>query len=285
MTELRTIAHAKLNLTLDVLRRRPDGYHDLQMVMQEISLGDEIILRLDTGAPWSVIGGSQEIPYDESNLAVKAAQLFFQKTGVKCTGLTLEIHKHIPVCAGMGGGSTDGAAVLRLLYDFYNAPISKTELYCLAEQTGSDVPFALFGGTALAEGKGQILTRLPSMGECFIVLCKPPFPISTPELFQVIDREKIIFRPDTEAMISALQSSDIQGVAKNLCNVFEPVVARKQPDIMRIKTIMLQCGALGASMTGSGPTIFGIYRDQSTAQAAYIMLKAQYLDTFLAEPV
>ena len=285
MITLSSVAHAKLNLTLDVVGKRPDGYHDLQMVMQEITLGDEVILSLDTGNPWSVISESGEIPCDESNLAIKAAKLFFEAAKIDPNGLTVEIIKKTPVCAGMGGGSADGAAVLKMLYEHYEKPISLEMLYQIAEKVGSDVPFALFGGTALAEEKGQILTRISPLPHCFIVLCKPSFPISTPALFKAIDSEEIKKRPDTNAMVHALDAGDIQKVAEALYNVFSPIVEREHPEINEIKGEMLRFGALNACMTGSGPTVFGIFTEEEKAKAAYSSLSGKYFDTYLTNPV
>lgn len=285
MTVLHTVAHAKLNLTLDVVGKRSDGYHDLTMVMQEISLGDDITLTLGTKKPWKVISGSQEIPSDDSNLAIKAAKLFFSESGIDPDGLTVEIQKNTPVCAGMGGGSADGAGVLRLLYEHYGKPISREALYRIAENTGSDVPFALFGGTALAKEKGQVLSRIPPMPDCDILICKPPFPVSTPALFRAIDSEVIERRPDTKAMLAALEQGSIEEVAKALYNVFEPVVAQEHEEIHEIKSVMCRQGALAACMTGSGPTVFGIYQDHGSAENAYRMLKTLYSDTFLVKPV
>lgn len=285
MTRLQGVAHAKLNLTLDVLGTRPDGYHNLKMVMQEIELGDSLSLTLETGNAWTVTGNSGEIPLDESNLAIKAAKLFFAASGISCEGLSLHLDKVTPVCAGMGGGSADGAAILRMLQTHYGAPLSEETLFSLAEQTGADVPFALFGGTALAEEKGQVLTRLPTVPRCSIVLCKPPFPVSTPELFRAIDREPIGQRPNTDAMICALENQDLPGIAAQLCNVFEPVVTRMHPELKGIRQTLLDCGALGAGMTGSGPTMFGLFSQESQARNAEAALKSRYRDTFLTRPV
>ena len=285
MTKLSAIAHAKLNLTLDVVGKRPDGYHDLRMVMQEITLGDEVTLTLETAKPWSVLSDSGEIPCDDTNLAIKAARLFFAEANIEPNGLTVEIIKRTPVCAGMGGGSADGAAVLRLLYDHYQKPISEEVLYRIAEQVGSDVPFALFGGTALAEEKGQVLTRISSMPPCYIVLCKPNFPISTPALFKAIDSEEIKIRPDTTAMLKALEQGSIEGIAAELCNVFSPAVERDHPEINEIKAVMLLFGALNACMTGSGPTVFGIFTEEEQAKAAFSALSEKYFDTYLTNPV
>lgn len=278
-------AHAKLNLTLDVVGKRPDGYHDLVMVMQEVKLGDTVRLTLGTGGPWTVSCGSDEVPADETNLAVKAARRFFAETGDDPGGLRVELEKRTPVCAGMGGGSADGAAVLRLLQDHYGGPLSRETLYRLGEEVGSDVPFALFGGTALAEGKGERLRRLPSMPRCKIVLCKPPFPVSTPALFGELDREERLQRPDTEGMLRALAAGDLAAVAGALGNSFFPVVARRHPELMAIRETLLRHGALGASMTGSGPTMFGLFREEGEARGALLDLRTRYEDTFLTEPV
>ena len=285
MTVLKATAHAKLNLTLDVLGKRPDGYHDLRMVMQEIDLGDEITLTLDAQGPWRVISESGEIPCDERNLAVKAAKLFFEAAHIVPPGLTVEIKKRTPVMAGMGGGSADGAAVLRLLQDHYKEPLPEENLYRLAEQTGSDVPFALFGGTALAEEKGQVLSRLPEMPDCRIVLCKPPFPVSTPELFRAVDQEPITSRPDTEAMLAALEAGSLSGVAATLGNVFTPIIERDHPEIAEIRQTLQDHGALGVSMTGSGPTVFGLFSEETAVEQACRALKRSYTDTFLTKPV
>ena len=285
MISLSAVAHAKLNLTLDVLGRRSDGYHDLEMVMQEISLGDALELEIGTGEPWQMECSTGEIPCDDSNLCIKAARLFFAATQIDCGGLTVRLTKYTPSCAGMGGGSADGAAVLRLLWEHYDRPISREALFALAEQTGSDVPFTLLGGTALAREKGQVLTVLPKLPMCQLVICKPDFPISTPALFRAIDDADIVARPDTDGMLHALEQGDLAGIARRLSNVFTPVVARDHPEIAAIRDVMLSSGALGAEMTGSGPTVFGIFQDQSQAARCHTRLKARYRDTFLAHPV
>ena len=285
MIKLSAMAHAKLNLTLDVLGRRNDGYHDLKMVMQEISLGDALELDLETGDPWAMECGIAEIPCDDTNLCIKAARLFFASTGIDCGGLTVRLTKYTPSCAGMGGGSADGAAVLRLLWEHYGRPISREQLFSIAEQVGSDVPFTLLGGTALAEEKGQILTPLSSMPQCTLVICKPDFPISTPALFRAIDDAEIVARPDTPGMLRALEQGDLAGIAGKLFNVFTPVVAKDHPEIGVIQDIMVSQGALGAEMTGSGPTVFGIFADKTAAGACYGVLRQRFPETFLAHPV
>ncbi len=285
MISLHTIAHAKLNLTLDVIGRRSDGYHNLQMIMQEIALGDELTLILGTCQPWSILCDSNVVPCDDMNLAVFAARLFFEKTKIDCNGLTIQLKKITPVCAGLGGGSADGAAVLRLLQEHYNNPLSDAELYRLAEKTGSDVPFALFGGTALAEEKGQLLTALPPLPSCSILLCKPPFPVSTPELFRQIDTVPIIHRPDTKDVIKALENRDLLRLSRKLTNVFMPVVSKSHPELAQIETTMREYGAMGVSMSGSGPTMFGLFQNKANAEEAFYALKPVYEDTFVTEPV
>lgn len=285
MIRLSGIAHAKLNLTLDVLGRRPDGYHDLKMVMQEITLGDALEIELGTGEPWSMTCSSGDLPCDDTNLCIKAARLFFQETGIDCGGLRIHLNKVTPSCAGMGGGSADGAAVLRLLWSHYERPIPEEALFSIAEQVGSDVPFTLLGGTALAEEKGQILTALPPMPQCHLVICKPAFPISTPALFSAIDQAEILARPNTEAMVEALERQDLAVIAHLLSNVFTPVVAQDHHEIADIRDTMLSSGALGAEMTGSGPTVFGIFTEPALAAACLTRLKGRYPDTFMARPV
>lgn len=285
MRALRTIAHAKINLTLDVVGKRPDGYHDLIMVMQEITLGDEVTVCLETGRDWAMETDSEQVPCDDSNLCIKAARLFLRAANIDCDGLTVRLCKRTPVCAGMGGGSADGAAVLRLLDDAYGHPLSEETLYALAEQVGSDVPFALFGGTALAREKGQVLSRLPRMPACDIVLCKPSFPVSTPALFRRVDTATISRRPDTNAFLAALERGDLQTLANHMVNVFEPIVSADHPELAEIRKTMLDAGALGAAMTGSGPTMFGLFREKHQAEVAYTLLKSRYPDTFLANPV
>ena len=285
MTVLHTVAHAKLNLTLDVLGTRPDGYHDLRSVMQEIDLEDEITLTLDTAQPWQMICGAGDVPCDDTNLCIKAAQLFFRETGLEPNGLTVSVEKRIPVQAGMGGGSADGAAVLRLLWKHYRHPFSIDRLYALGEMVGSDVPFCLHGAAALAEEKGQVLSDVPSLRGCCIVVCKPDFPISTPALFRAIDREPLGVHPDSDAMIAALRDGDWKRAAALLGNVFEPIVAREHPEVDEIRRAMLHSGAENAAMTGSGPTVFGLFADETQAKACLRSLSRQHRQVYLCHPV
>lgn len=279
-------AYAKLNLTLDVIGRREDGYHDLRMVMQTVDLTDALRLSEEEQEGVRVRSNLRYIPSDERNLAAIAAKKFWEFNGCEGKGLSIELKKSIPVCAGMGGGSADAAAVLRALNMMTGRMLSVQQLARIGEQVGSDVPYCVMGGTALAEGKGERLTRLSALPDCHIVICKPAFPVSTPELFGCLDCRKIRCRPDTEGIVSALQAGDLAGVARRLYNVFEDVLTdRRGAEISEIKNELISGGALGAAMSGTGPTVFGIFEDIEKAKNVFFGLKERYPDTYLTRPV
>lgn len=278
-------APAKLNLTLDVLGKRPDGYHDLKMVMQSITLGDTLTLE-PGGEGVRVQTDLHFLPTGPKNLAAAAALRFYETLGRPVPGLEISIRKRIPVCAGMAGGSSDAAAVLRALNRRAGEPFSPKELAQIGERVGSDVPYCVLGGTALAEGRGELLTPLPPLPRCWVVACKPDFPISTPELFAQADRVKLRRRPDTSGLISALEAGDLGGVARRMYNVFEDVLPpRLAVRVAEIKNRLVQCGALGANMSGSGPTAFGLFEGREEAERARACLAERYRDTFLCETV
>ena len=279
-------AYAKLNLTLDVITRREDGYHDLRMVMQTVDLADTLTVTETEEEGVRVRTNLRYLPGDERNLAAVAARKFWEASGCNGKGLSIDLQKKIPVCAGMGGGSSDAAAVLRALNQLSGSNLSVERLAEIGEQVGSDVPYCVLGGTALAEGRGERLTVLPPLPDCHIVICKPGFPISTPELFGCIDCRKIRCRPDTEGIITALQNRELAGVARRLYNVFEDVLTdRRGAEIADIKGELISCGALGAAMSGTGPTVFGLFDDAQKAEGAFRSLKDHYPDTFLTRPV
>lgn len=279
-------AHAKLNLTLDILGKREDGYHDLCMVMQSISLADTLTLDDSQGQGLRVRANLHFLPTGEKNLAAAAALRFWEALGRAPESLDIHIEKHIPVCAGMAGGSSDAAAVLRALNQKAGSPLSPIELAQIGERVGSDVPYCVLGGTALAEGRGERLTPLPPLPRCWVVACKPDFPISTPELFARADRVKLRCRPDTAGVLAALEAGDLGGVARRMYNVFEDVLPpRLHTRVAEIKNILVQCGALGANMSGSGPTAFGLFDSLAAAQEARDRLAERYRDTFLCETV
>ncbi len=277
-------ACAKLNLTLDILGKREDGYHDLQMVMQSVDLADTLTVSPAQGAGRMSTSLSY-LPADGRNLAQMAAAAFRQATGLDCQ-VDIAIEKHIPVCAGMGGGSSDAAAVLRAMDRLAGTELPLQELARIGAAVGSDVPYCVIGGTALAEGRGERVTPLPALPPCHIVVCKPPFPISTPQLFSQVDVKRIVRRPDTAGLLAALDAGDLAGVARRVYNVFEDVLEpRRRAEIDAIKSTLIDCGALGASMSGSGPTVFGLFDDPSAARMAHDRLARQYADVFLCRPV
>lgn len=256
-------ANAKINLTLDILRKREDGYHDLQMVMQAVTLADTLTVVPARGVEGQALSDLHFLPTGGKNLAQVAAAAFRQATGLGGE-VDVSIQKHVPVCAGLAGGSADAAAVLSAMNRLTGAGLSPTELAKIGEQVGSDVPFCVLGGTALAESRGEVLTPLAPLPPCHIVICKPPFSISTPQLFGRVKVKKIVRRPDTAGVIAALEAGDLTGVARRMYNVFEDVLEpRRLSEINSIKAALIDCGALGASMSGSGPSVFGLF-DQRT---------------------
>lgn len=285
MTTIYEGAFAKLNLTLDVLDKRADGYHDIKSVMQAISLRDDVQIDIDTGAPWCLECTDDTIPCDDTNLAWKAAKVFLDATGKTVDGLRIHITKRIPAQAGLGGGSADAAAVLRGLNKHFGNPLSILALAELGASIGSDVPFCVLCGTAIAEGRGERLRKLPNMPDCVFVICKPDFSVSTPELYKKIDETVIAKRPDHQAMESALVSGDLGGVAENLCNVFDPVVTADHLELNYIKSILNSYGSLAQQMTGSGSAVFGIMPSFEYAAVACNMLKDNYPKVFIAKPV
>ena len=285
MVTLYEKAYAKINLTLDVLGRREDGYHDLKSVMQTVSLYDSVEIDIGTGEPWKLICDRADIPCDERNLAWKAAKLYCDAIHKDPQGLTIRIQKKIPSGAGMGGGSADAAAVLRAMNRHYGEILTLDELAQLSAQIGSDIPFCVVGGTRMCEGRGEIMRRLPDCPQCTIVGCKPEFSVSTPELFKKIDSVQIMKHPDNDAMEASIASGDIHSVALQIYNVFDPVVSSMYPEIAHIKDICNAHGAIASQMTGSGSVVFAVMPDLAAAENAMTELKKTYSQVFLAETV
>lgn len=285
MTTLYEGAFAKLNLTLDVLGKREDGYHDLRSVMQTVSIRDDIEIDVGTGKPWCLKCDKEGIPTDETNLAWKAAKIYCERMGKDPDGLQIRITKRIPSGAGLGGGSADAAAVLRALNRHYGEPLSIMALAELGAEVGSDVPFCVLCGTVMVEGRGERLRKLPDMPECIFVVCKPEFSVSTPELYRKIDEAVIAKRPDNQLMESALIAGDLEKIAHNLCNVFDPVVTREHLELNYIKSIFHQYGAVGYQMTGSGSACFAIVSEFEVAAVLCNMLKDNYPGVFICKSV
>lgn len=285
MTTLYEAAYAKLNLTLDVLGKREDGYHDLRSVMQTVSIRDDIEIDIGTGKPWALQCTMEGIPADERNLAWKAADVYFKHINKDPDGLEIRITKRIPTEAGMGGGSADAAAVLRALNRHYASPLSIGALAELGSLVGSDVPFCVIGGTAMVEGRGERVRKLPDMPECFFVVCKPDFSSSTPQLYQMIDSETIGKRPDHTAMESALLAGDIAKIAQNLHNVFDPLVTKDHLELNYIKSLFNSYGAIGYQMTGTGSAVFAIVTEFEFAAVICNMLKDNYPQVYIGKTV
>lgn len=285
MTTLYEGAFAKLNLTLDVLGKREDGYHDIKSIMQTISIRDDVEIDVGTGKPWTLECTQPGIPTDGHNLAWKAARVYCDELKKDPNGLAIRITKRIPSGAGMGGGSADAAAVLRALNKYYDNPLSILALAELGAQVGSDVPFCVLCGTAMCEGRGERLRKLPDMPDCVFVVCKPEFSVSTPELYKKIDQVAIPKHPDQMAMESALLAGDVAKVADLIYNVFDPVVTAEHLEINYIKSICNSYGALGMQMTGSGSAVYAIMPSFEYAAVVCNMLKDNYPHVFIAKPI
>lgn len=282
---LREGAFAKINLTLDVLGKRPDGYHDLQSVIQTISIRDDVEVEVGTGQPWTLSCDREDVPQDGTNLAWKAAQVFCQAAKRDPEGLAIRIAKRIPTQAGLGGGSADAGAVLRALNRHYGYPFSVYALAEMGAEVGSDVPFCTLGGTVLCQGRGERLRKLPDLPETLFVVCKPEFSVSTPALYRRLDETAIAQRPDHTAMEAAIVQGDIGAIAGQLCNVFEPVVTADHLELNYIKSLMNSYGALGFAMTGSGSAVYAIVPSFEYGAVLCTMLKDNYPQVFIAKSV
>lgn len=282
-------ARAKINLTLDVAGRREDGYHTVQMVMQSVGLHDDISIVVTHGEkkPRGILLSCNlpYLPLDESNLAYRAAELFYAHTGTLLETCEIHIEKRIPIAAGLAGGSTDAAAVLRGLNTLHETGLTDDELCEMGLKLGADIPYCLRGGTMLAEGIGEQLTALKPMPHCWVVLCKPPFAAFTKEVYTAIDAIELKNRPDTQGMLRAIEQGDFAGICSRLSNVMEDVIVAKRRQVGEIKAFLAENGADGTLMSGSGPTVFGLFSDEGRAKTAAKMLSHRFADTFLTEIV
>ena len=271
---------AKINLSLDVLSRRDDGYHNLSMIMQEVNLFDTIIFELSEGHEVFLASNDPDVPTDDRNLIVKATKLFFEETKLQASA-KIYLDKKIPSGAGLGGGSSDAAGTLKALNNAFGNPISVDKLALMSKQLGADVPFFLYGGCMLAEGIGEILTPLPSLKNVHILLAKPPVFVSTAYVFKNLSLDNIKAHPDTKKVIEALRQSDLDLLAASCKNVLETVTAKEYPQIEEYKRIMIDMGAAYSLMSGSGSTVFGVFKDLSSANAAYEKFKTLTKDVYI----
>lgn len=266
-------ARAKINLALDVLSKRPDGYHEMKMVMQTLRLYDGIYIKRINKPKIKLACECKWLPLDEKNLVYKAAQVLIDKYSIT-DGVFIEINKVIPVSAGLAGGSSDCAATLLGMKKLFNLPISRKELLEIGKSLGADIPYCLTGGTILAEGIGEKLTHLPSHPNVSIVLVKPPIKVSTAFVFENLNLEKIKIHPNIDKMISCIQRQNLEGISNEFINVLETVTEEMHPIITDIKEILLSYNAIGTLMSGSGPTVFAYFRKREEALRAIEGIKA-----------
>jgi len=266
MFEIEEKAYGKLNLSLDVTEKRQDGYHEMVMLMQTVSVCDELTLRFE-GTTVTARSNLRYVPNDDRNLAVRAAKRYLAAVGESACGLCIEMKKSIPVGAGMGGGSADAAAVLRALDRYFGARLGRERLIELAAEIGSDVAFCLVGGTMLATGRGEELKPLPALPACRFVIVKPNFAVSTPELFRKLDSTAVRIHPDTAGLLRALDEGKLPELCRRMYNVFEDVDDRRLRVVQEIKGRLLDGGALGAMMTGTGSAVFGVFDDAAAAES------------------
>ena len=260
-------AYAKINIGLDVLRRREDGYHELKMIMQTVDICDELVFER-TEEPGIVIQTDRdELPVDGNNLIHKAADLLFREKGIT-EGVRITLIKRIPIAAGMAGGSSDAAATMWGLNELFGMGYSIEELQKLGVRLGADIPYCLVGGTMLSEGIGEILTPLPTPPDCFLVVAKPDINVSTGFVYGNLHADQLTYHPDIDGMVEALHEGSLCGITDRLGNVLETVTIREYPVVEELKGLMRSMGAENALMSGSGPTVFGIYKERETAEAA-----------------
>ncbi len=267
MNRLELNAYAKVNLGLDVLRRREDGYHELRMIMQTVDLYDTLTLEKTEEPGISMTCNVEGLPCDERNLVYKSAKLMFDTYELP-GGIRMHLEKRIPMAAGMAGGSTDAAAVFNGINELYDLKESKERLCELGVKIGADVPYCIVGGTALSEGIGEVLTQLPNVPDCIVLIAKPDFDVSTKYVYENLHANSLTYHPDIDAQVAAIRAGDLAGVVKVMDNVLETVTEKKYTEISTIKKMMEENGAMRAMMSGSGPTVFGLYEDAKSAEVA-----------------
>ncbi len=281
MIMIKIKAYAKINLTLDVVCKRHDGYHEVEMLMQSVSLADVISLR-KTECGITLLCDKEGVPLTEKNTAYKAAKLFLEASRID-SGVEIKIEKNIPMQAGMAGGSADAAGVLYGLSELFEHPLELDRLLDIAKKVGADVPFCLVGGTKLASGIGEKLTHMPNMPECSIAIVKPNENISTANAYALVDSCENLIRPDNNAAIAALKNGDLTALSGNMRNVFEQATGTEKT--VKIKNVLIENGAMGSIMTGSGSAVFGVFSDSKTAEKALEDAEFSDCETFIASPV
>lgn len=280
-------AYGKINIGLDVLRKRPDGYHEVKMIMQTVSLYDRItITKLEDSADIQLETNLSFLPANDNNIVFKAAKLLKDEFCIQ-EGLAIKLEKHIPVAAGMAGGSTDAAATLELLNIMFSLGLNTEELMKRAVNLGADVPYCLLKGTALSEGIGEVLTPLTPLMPCSILIVKPPIHVSTKFVYENLKLDKLESHPDIDALVEAIDAGDVYAMTNNMANVLESVTEENYPVISSIKQLMVEHGALSSLMSGSGPTVFGIYDNEDAINDAATFFKINYPSyrTYVTKPI
>lgn len=267
MSKTEQRAYAKINIGLDVLRRRQDGYHEVKMIMQTVNIYDDLILETTSEPGIHLQTDKEELPTNRDNLICRAAELLMKEKKI-AEGVRITLTKRIPIAAGMAGGSSDAAAAMRGLNVLFDMGYSVEELQRLGVKLGADIPYCIVGGTMLSEGIGEILTPLPSLPACHLVVAKPDINVSTAFVYGNLHVESLKSHPDIDGMAESLSRGDLRGICDRMGNVLETVTVREYPVIEQIKELMKKSGAQNALMSGSGPTVFGIYTDECKADAA-----------------
>lgn len=284
MNEITLRAMAKINLALDVIGRREDGYHEVRMIMQTVNLYDTLTFIRQSNPGITIEANLDYVPVGEDNLIYKSAKLLMDEFGIK-EGLKVSLVKRIPVAAGMAGGSTDAAATFVAVNELFGLGCTKKQLMERAVKVGADVPYCIMGGTALSEGIGEILTPIKDAPNCRLIIAKPPISVSTGFVYKNLKLDENTVHPNVDAMISAVESGSIEAVAANLGNILESVTEKNYPVISDIKKFITDNGAIGSLMSGSGPTVFGLFDNEEKAEECYKRLKATQLakDVFLTD--
>ena len=276
MQQVRQRAYAKINIGLDVLRRRPDGYHEVKMIMQTVGIYDDLLIEKCEKPGIFLQIDKEELPTDQNNLIYKAAQLLLAEKKIQ-EGVRISLTKRIPIAAGMAGGSSDAAAALRGMNELFNLGYQTQELQKIGVKLGADIPYCVVGGTMLSEGIGEILTPLPTPPDCTLVIAKPDINVSTKFVYENLHADTLLYHPDIDGMIRALREGSLKGITDRLGNVLETVTIREYPIIEEIKKVMRENGAGNALMSGSGPTVFGIFTQEKKAQEAAKQLRDRNL--------
>lgn len=276
MNEIVRKAYAKINLGLDVIRRRPDGYHEVKMIMQTVDIYDVLSFRKsekEGGFPHiSISLDNEELPGGKGNLIYRAAELIMETYHIK-EGVEISLQKNIPIAAGMAGGSTDAAAVFHGLNELFHIGMSLEDMKKLGVKIGADVPYCIMGGTALSEGIGEILTPVPAPPDAYLLIAKPDINVSTRFVYENLHADTLKQHPDIDGMVEALKAGSLKGITGRMGNVLETVTVKEYPVIRQVKEEMLKTGAENSLMSGSGPTVFGIYKEKETAERAYEIMK------------